>query len=408
MLIFKQIVRRKPSKISKAAVSSKEKRAGSNKWRSTGLDDINGHCLDVNDANNNIIYVGGYDIGLWYSDDHGAYWQRRSPKATPENINYLWSVVDPQKPAGSNVTTLISDPSDPTKVWASFGRAQYQAEANSNEWSGIFRSEDSGLTWSRVFPPNGGLQKSYRFYGLSVDKSTPIGNRTLYVTIDGDLYKSIDDGRSWSIKAINGANHGLKFTAISNESQRDVIYVGGEAGLWRSTNNGQSFEMVGGNEMKSIHSNILKDLIPTYASDDGSIYPWTGVSSVVVDPNNPTNVYVSVFGENKGVYRSTQSGANGTWVKLVNDDYARSVAINPHDSDMVFVTSSQAYSSGGEGGSSKGVRYTKNINASPIAWEDASDGMAWKFAGSIEIETGNNPHVWVWSPGTGVQFAPLR
>jgi len=166
--------------------------------------------------------------------------------------------------------------------------------------------------------------------------------------------------------------------------------------------------MVGGSEMKSIHSNIRKDLIPTYEDYDNSIYPWSGVSSIVVDPNNPTNVYVSVFGENKGVYRSTQSGANGTWVKIFDDDYARSVAINPHDSNMVFVTSSKAYSSGGSGGSSKGVQYTRNINASPIVWEDASDGMAWKFAGTIEIETGDNPRVWVWSLGTGVQFAPLR
>jgi len=399
------------------SLSTKEVGVGTDKWRSTGLDNINGHCLDVNGANGDIIYMGGYDIGLWYSNDQGASWQRRIPNPSDgSNEHYIWGLKSATQPAGTNISTLLSDPADASKVWASFGRAQFQAKASvvagKEEYCGLFNSADSGISWSRkdiaALP-----EKSYRIYGLSLDKSTPVGNRTLYMTVDGDIYKSSDDGETWGLISVPSANHGLKFTAVANELGRTIVYAGGESGLWRSISNG-AFVQVGDENMTSKYTSIRKDLIPTYHEEDNAgniiLHRWSGVSSIVVDPQHPTWVYVTVLRADThgGLYRSKQSGDAGSWKQLYANPNMRNVAIHPQDSNIAFVTASKAYDSGANGATATGVQYTENIHANQIVWEDANDGMAWKFAGTIKISKGANPHVWMWSPGTGVQHAPLK
>jgi photosystem II stability/assembly factor-like uncharacterized protein len=376
-------------------------------WLSTGVENIVGHGLDVSDSNPNVIYMAGYDIGFWYSRNHGKSWRLSIPDYH-QYQGFSWF-----EGGGSNVSTLLNDPERENVVWASFSDEQYtDVSTGKIATTGMFKSNDYGEHWQLVGhgnglpiikrdPTTGELipnPASIRMYGLSLDILSPINNRTLYMTLKGDIYKSTNDGQSWFKKSNQG---GLKFTAV-DKFNRSLVYAGGKKGLWRSIDAGNTWAKVGILEMEADenHQPMREEIVPTGIDwlDSGEIlYPWEGVFEIQTDPNIPNRVYVSAFGEGKGLYRSDDAGLS--WRKLRTDNHMRGIAIAPNDSNFIYVTSSENYYSGGDGNSA-GIQYSTDAGNH---WKDANEGMAWNYGGKIEIETGTSPYVWAWSPGTGIQ-----
>jgi len=420
------------------SISTKQIDENKDTWKSTGIENINGYVLDVNDNNENVIYMGGYDIGFWVSKDRGLSWKWQNPFKNNLSMQdmYTWGATNhepkPWEPSslktigGTNVMTLLSDPQHANVVWSSFARAQSFADEDKNR-SGLFRSTNYGDTWtlSTIYKKDGTLLNvNYHavIYGLSVDKSSPVGMRTLYVTIDGDVAKSTDDGRTWHIIHKDG---GLKFTDVGT----NVLYAGGKNGLWRYKNN--IWTQMGGqykNEMMGIGSPMFKDITPQsnavhYDKNWNEIidkYAWNGVHDIQIDPKNSNIVYVVVYrgeGEKddngipitpndaKGLYKTTNGGNTWSRVNLgsYENKYLRAMTISPHNSNILFLSSSENINSGGAGGTSHGVIYSKDAG---ITWQEANGGMAWKYAAMIEVDK-LNERVWAWSPGTGVQYMEI-
>lgn len=172
--------------------------------------------------------------------------------------------------------------------------------------------------------------------GLSLDKSSNVNNRLLYVTALGDVYKSLDDGVSWSMSL---DCDGCRYTSI-DQFDSDIVYAGGEAGLWRSLNGGSSWSDVS-----------HPDMIGSGASFWDGYYD--AVFDVQTDPNNANWVFVTALGSGKGLYKSIDNGSS--WTKILTDDYMRRVAITPQNSDFIYATSSSAFEAGGYDPISKGI-----------------------------------------------------
>ncbi len=376
-------------------------------WLSTGVENLNGHCLDINDSNPNVIYMGTWDVGFWVSQDHGGSWTRYQPNYNtyPEYSWNLGAVPVPESEAvhgaGSNVFTLLSDPIHENVVWASFSKEQLTDPMEGIEAkTGLFKSTNYGEDWTLITQGLPSFNSSFYMYGLSLDSNSDENSRTLFLTVNGDVYRSTDDGVSWNLVLANGH---LKFTEVDKTNSQN-IYAGGKDGLWKSTNGGTDWLEVGTASMHNVHSDVRPDIVPTYIdwSDvENPIYPWEGVFDIETDPNVPDRVYVTVLGPNKGLYRSDNGGAS--WNQLTTDDYSRGVAIAPQNSNLIYTTSSQAYHSGGYG-NSNGIQYSEDGG---ITWQFANEGMAYNYAGAIEVEAGANPYVWTWSPGTGIQRAEV-
>ncbi len=177
-------------------------------FQSTGMENTVGHGLAVSGANTDVLYMGGYDIGFWTSVDRGLSWARRLPdhELFP---TYVWA-----EGQGSNVTALIADPDRDGLVWAAFHREGFGngGEFEDGTNSALFRSEDFGQHWDKV---GEGLPDARFYYGLTVDASSEVSgvkdSRTMVITVEGDVYRSTDDGSTWSMVLEEG---GLKFTAI--------------------------------------------------------------------------------------------------------------------------------------------------------------------------------------------------
>ncbi len=364
---------------------------GNDQFISTGMENIEGHCIDVNDTNPNTVYMGGYDLGFWYSLNHGGSWKR----SLPDNAiypDYTWYAG-----GGSNCNIVLSDPARENVVWASFSAVQPETE------SALFKSTQFGENWTIS---NTGLAPfGLTMHGLSLDINSPVNNRTLYLTQNGDVFKSIDDGQSWSPVLQVG---GLKFTEV-DKFNRQIVYAGGENGFWRSMDGGTNWTDVSLPEMKYIPTAngavMSPDIVPTYNASwtNPPQDQWQGIFDIKSDPNVANRVYAIAFGPNKGLYRSDDSGT--TWTKLYTNDKMRGIAIAPGNSDLIYASSSLSYHSGGYDNSSIGFLVSTDAGSN---WNFANEGMAWPNGGRMKIESGNNPHLWAWSPGTGIQHTPIQ
>ncbi len=362
-----------------------------NHYLSTGLENINGNSIDVCDSNPNIIYVGAYDVGFYYSKDGGASWKWSIPSYN-DYPDYVW-----WQGQGGNANFVLNDPQRENVVWATFG------SDNNSTLGAVFKSTEYGENWQLS---NTGLNPMGKnTHGMSIDLNSPVNNRTLYVTQNGDVFKSINDGANWTKILDNG---GLKFTAVDKQNSQ-VVYAGGSNGLFKSTDAGATWNEIGQNENFKFSTNIPNaimrdDIVPTYGSpsDNSPIVPWQGVFDIQTDPNIPNRIYVSAYGTNKGLYKSDDAGI--TWTKIYANDYMRGIAISPNNSNIIYASSSDAYHSGGNANHSLGILVSKNAG---LTWESANGDMAWPFAGRMEITNETTPKIWAWSPGTGVQNAEI-
>ena len=334
-------------------------------WTSTGIDNVTMTDLSISPANSSIIFLGYHDIGLWKSTDGGASWHTCNEAAYSGD----WAGY------GGNTFTVLADPTRSNVVWASM-------QGSWGETSTLLRSTSTGDVGSWV--ATNGLGAPTVIIGLSVDQNSSASSRTLFVTADGDVYKSTDDGQNWSL-VFNDANNGCRFTAI-DPTNSNIIYAGGESGLFKSTDGGSTWTPSGNGEMHGIG--------PFAPSD------WSGVSKIRI--TNQGHIYVAAFGAGKGLYRSTDDGS--TWQKLKIDDYLRSVALVPNHPDLIYTASSSAFTAGGYTPDSKGIEYSTDAGQT---WISANDGMAYPFAVCLESTSDATPIIWVGSPGSGFQNAMI-
>lgn len=158
----------------------------------------------VDPANSQRIFVGTgapSRAALWRSLDAGRTWSR-SPVDIPEFC------------AGVNRPRLLAfafDPCDPQQLW--FGL----------EEGGLFHSSDGGGAWERV---DSRLQYDYHTDIHSIHVLPNHGKKTVVVVCVNAVYRSTDDGRTWSGMLPNDA-YGLYYARAmcSPAGSEDTLYL---------------------------------------------------------------------------------------------------------------------------------------------------------------------------------------
>ncbi|MFC2116266.1 hypothetical protein ACFLTU_07305 [Bacteroidota bacterium] len=338
------------------------------RWQSRGINNAVLFDIEISPANSEIIYLGYFDLGFFRSLDYGISW---------ENCNHP-AYTGAWKGNGGSTYTIAADPTRSNVVWAA------QSEDRSSN-KVLLRSTDSGAveSWERV---GSGLPSTSSLFGLSVDQNSPESSRTLFITAERNVYVSNDDAYNWS-QALD-CNGNCHFTAIDHFNG-NLVYAGGSGGVWRSVSGGASgtWEPVGLPEMKGNKTGDFWE------------WGWVGVMDIETDPFNPGWVYVAVFGNNKGLYRSKNHG--DTWEKLLTDKFMRGVAVSPANSQIIYAASSQPLNAGGYSGESKGV--LKSMDGGQT-WIQFNEGLSWPFASAIEIDPISPDIVMIASPGEGFNY----
>lgn len=338
------------------------------KWQSTGVDNVVMHDLEIHETNPNLIYAGYWDLGTWRSTDGGQSWE--SVNAAP--FTGAWNGY------GGNTLTIVSDPDRPNVVWLS-------TKGNFSEDCSLIKSTSQGdkNSWQSS---ESGLAKSPYVNGLSLDRTSPTNNRTLFVTSDGDVYKSTDDGSSWQT-VLTGKN--LRYTAIDPTNGNNV-YAGGEGGLWASFNGGNSWSEIG---LNTFRGSVVG---PEHT------WNWNGVTDIVVDPASPNTIFASVLGSGDGLYKSTDQG--NSWNLILSDSYMRCVEVSKANPLKMYAGSSSALSSGGLKNGSSGIHYSEDGGAT---WTNVTYETPYPFALTLDFSYGSEERIFVGSPGSGFQYSKV-
>jgi len=209
---------------------------------------------------------------------------------------------------------------------------------------GVFKSDNGGRRW---VPCNNGLTDRL-VHVLAFDPDNP---DVLYAgTWNGRVYISTDAGQSWQERSRGLPPYEIRGLAVHTHDPRR-LYVGSRAGVYTTISRGEQWRPAGRFTgtlqcvaMDPDHPDTL--YVGTMAhgiqrsTDGGATWSslttaFTDVSSLVILPRLPDTIYAISTGK---VHRTESAGTEWTYVDYWRDhDMARSLAVNPQDTQEVYV-----------------------------------------------------------------------
>ena len=172
------------------------------------------------------ICVGavGFGGGVWHSPDGGDNWNR---------------IRDPF-PLGSQVRGMAVYPDNPNRILA-------------GSEHGIYRTEDSGATWEKLWSPMEGMP----IWSIAID---PQNTDNIFVGIKpAALFRSQDGGQSWtklSVQMAQECHIGPPMVTMLMVDPQDsrTVWAGVEVdGVYRSLDGGDTWTHVEGGVHPDIH-----------------------------------------------------------------------------------------------------------------------------------------------------------
>ena len=260
-------------------------------------------ALVVDPRNNQVVWAGAADGGVWKTTDGGAHW-------TP--------MTDSQPTLSTGALAL--DPTNPDTIYVGTGEANESVDSYGG--AGILKSTDGGATWVNLASQFSG----YVFGGIAVNPSNP---QVVLAASDGGIYRSADGGNTW-----NEMLHGVVGTAVVfNPANPSIAWAGiGYAfgdpanGVYQSADGGQTWTRVTGTALNPLPpANQVGRVAIAFTPTNPSII-FAGIGQVIGN-NNPDN---SAAGS--GVYRSSDGGANGTLLSKPGygpNWYENTLAVSP-------------------------------------------------------------------------------
>src|SRR5437588_97769 len=165
-----------------------------------------------NPAKPDTIYAGTTE-GFWMSTNGGGDW-----KVTTNRQSF-------------EVNAIAVHPKNPDTVY--IGTNNY----------GVMISRDGG----RNFAPSNGGYSGRRAYAILPDREKPgrIYATTIHTATGGGyFYVSNDNGETWQLSARNMPSRLIAYSILQDEKDGNVIYLGTNYGLYRSTDRGASWAPV--------------------------------------------------------------------------------------------------------------------------------------------------------------------
>ncbi len=282
-------------------------------WKQLGPYNIGARVTDtVADrfkANSAFAAVSGG--GIWKTEDGGANWTSIWPDTNTQTMGSM-----AQAPDGT--------------LWAGTGEANPPGGGLTYFGDGIYKSTDNGGHWTKV-----GLAQSESIGRIAVD---PTNSNRVFAAASGHvarsagqrgLYRTTDAGQSWELVlappnsstgavdvAINPRNPQIVYATLWDHRRTNGtrIYGGVGSGLFRSNDGGTTWKrletMGAGQAIPAVGTPGGYDETGTGLKQDASL----GRIGVAVAPSNPNKVYVilgELHGNDKGFYYSTNGG--DTW-----------------------------------------------------------------------------------------------
>jgi photosystem II stability/assembly factor-like uncharacterized protein len=266
---------------------------------------LNVSKMDFDPQNHETVFVGGYNGGLYKSEDSGGSWKNILSKIlvydfavspTDSKTIYVaglyadhgkvlkttdggatWQEIYNDAGSQNAVRTIAVNPASPNQILIGTDSGNIIKSADSGlSWQlaknfddrinrivwrnggaysllktkGLFKTTDFGVTYQNLSP---GTDK---FFGSSLtDNITgladvfnqfyvdPLSNNLIYVTTSRGLYKTTDEGHTWNriLLPVDAGNSNTRAIAVA-QSSSNLVFTSVGATIYKSTDGGQSFQ----------------------------------------------------------------------------------------------------------------------------------------------------------------------
>lgn len=324
--------------------SFKKTRAFTNmEWSETGPNNVGGRSrILIADKNvPNKLYMGAVGGGLWISTDNGDSWTKRAGNDSSTAI----AVTSITQAANGDIY---------------YGTGEGVGGFAGSSWvaqifqlgEGIFKSTDGGNTFTQLASTKPSNLNSPTDPWSYVNKlvADPNNSDKIYAATYGGFKVTTNGGTTWAKPSSLTASGNFLDAEVSTDGT--VVATSTSANLYISTDGGATFSS---NKMGT-----------------GGL-PASGTASrveVAIAPSDANYIYVTVAATNgscKGVYKSTDAGAN--WVTIATGGsavfnpfgnqggYDIALGVHPINKDMIYL-----------GGQFDLYRFTPSEGWKPIAW----------------------------------------
>src|SRR5580693_2616054 len=260
---------------------------GGKTWQNVGLKDSRQiGALIVDPRNDNVVLVAALghafgpnpERGIFRTTDGGKTWAKVLSK--DENTGGI---------------DVVFDPHNPNIVFASLWQARRQPWffSSGGAGSGLYRSEDNGVTWKHL-EGNGLPEGMLGRIGVSVSGADPNRIYAIIEAKEGGIYRSDDAGQKWTRVNDDGRfrQRAWYFSKIyADPKSPDTLYVL-NTGLYRPADGGRTF-----------------NLLPATHGDHHGLW---------IDPQNPQRL---INANDGGASISTDGGK--TWSTINNQPTAQ-------------------------------------------------------------------------------------
>jgi photosystem II stability/assembly factor-like uncharacterized protein len=280
-------------------------------------DDLILDHIVVDSANPATVYVAAWKLdqpggGLWVSRDRGR----------------SWSVVEQLR--GQSIRSFAQAPSNPAMLFA-------------GTLEGVFRSADSGASWTEISPP--GSREIHEVESLAIDPTDP---GVIYAGTWHLPWKTSDGGRNWSNIKQGVIDDSDVFSIIIDPSQPEIVFASACSGIYKSVNAAEVFKKIEGIPSTARRTRVLKQ-----------------------DPAHPEVVYA---GTTEGLYKTENGGKSFERMTgpdvIVNDVY-----VDPRDSKHVLLATDRG-----------GVLLSEDAGASFVA---ANEGFSGRKVEALLVDSSN-------------------
>ncbi|RAV08301.1 WD40/YVTN/BNR-like repeat-containing protein [Paenibacillus contaminans] len=329
---------------------------------SRGLDVTTCYGVHFDPFDRSHIAISYTDIGCFHSLNGGRTWRHSIGGMTP-----AW---------GNTCYWLVFDPDVRGRVWGAWGSAHdlprpkmMRSGRFRHYEGGVGKSDDGLVSWRRS---NAGMPENSVTTYLALDPSSPPGNRTLYAAVfDKGVYKSTDDGNTWTLKnsGISGNFNAWRIVMLPDSTLYLLVARGLRRGkavdgaLYRSIDGAESWERLDLPDGANAPNDLVFDpgnpkrmalaCWPrtidgeerdggVYATGDGgaswrSIFDSSKhVYGIAIDPNRPSTMFINTF--DNGAYRTDDRGETWKRLKGYNFKWGHSPFIDPYRENMLYLT----------------------------------------------------------------------
>ncbi|MEM6864952.1 MAG: glycosyl hydrolase, partial [Bacteroidota bacterium] len=406
-------------------------------------------AVEVAKSDPNVIYVGGGEktlrgnvssgYGVWKTEDAGKTWKkagleksRHVPRLRihPTDYNTVYAAVlgniyKPTKERGvykstdggkswrqvlfvndqSGAVDLTFDPNNPRILYAATWRAQRTPYSLSSggDGSALWKSTDSGETWTEISKNEGFPKDTLGIIGVSV---SPINSERVFAIVEnkekGGLYRSDDGGKKWT--QVNSERklrqRAWYYTRVYADTEdEDVVYVM-NVRYHKSTDGGKTFNTFNAphgdhHDLWIAPENSKRMII---GDDGGAQVSYDGGETWSTYYNQPTAQFYRVTTDNAFPYRIYVAQQDNSTVRINHrsddgsigeDDWERTaggesahIAIDPTDNDIVY--------GGSYGGFLTRVNHKNNTVRGINVWPDnpmgyGAEGMKYRFQWNFPI-----------------------